>query len=80
MIKNVIIINIFYKILRLWLQVSEAIVACDQHLATEQKTKIELKQRENDLERKTKFIEYRSKLFTYDSLSKEWLYNYLNTI
>ncbi len=76
MIKNVIIINIFYKILRLWLQVSEAIVACDQHLATEQKTKIELKQRENDLERKTKFIEYRSKLFTYDSLSKEWLYNY----
>ena len=61
---------------RLWCRVSEAIRSCDQNLATEEKTKIELKQRESDVARRSKFVEYKSKLFTYDGLSKEWLYNY----
>ena len=61
---------------KLWLKVSEAIKNCDQNLATEEKTKIELKQREKDLERKSKFVEYKSKFFTYDNINKEWLYNY----
>jgi len=56
--------------------VSEAIVSGNQNLATEEKTKIELKQRENELERRSKFIEYKSKLFTYDIMGKEWLYKY----
>lgn len=61
---------------KLWLKVSDAIKASDQHLATDEKTRIESKQREEELERRSKFIEYKSKLFSYDSLNKEWLYNY----
>jgi hypothetical protein len=56
--------------------VSEAIVNGNQNLATEEKTKIELKQREEDFERRSKFIEYKSKLFSYDNMGKEWLYKY----
>ena len=63
---------------KLWSKVSEAITNCDQNLATEEKTKIESRQREKELERKQKFIEYKSKFFTYDSLNKEWLYNYFD--
>ena len=48
----------------------------NQNLATEEKTKIELIQREAELERRSKFIEYKSKLFTYDNMGKEWLYKY----
>ena len=47
-------------------------------MATEEKAKIELRQREKDLERKHKFIEYKSNFFTYNSLNKEWLYNYFD--
>ena len=63
---------------KLWSKVSEAIKSCDQNLATEEKTRIESRQREKELERKQKFIEYKSKFFTYDSLNKEWLYNYFD--
>ena len=61
---------------KLWLKVSEAIQNSDQNLATDEKTKIELKQRESDIERKAKFIDYQSRLFAYDNLNKEWIYNY----
>lgn len=64
---------------KLWLYVSAAIKNQDQNLATEEKTKIELRQREAELERRSKFIEYKSKFFTYDSLNKEWIYNYSDT-
>ncbi|CAF1064948.1 unnamed protein product, partial [Brachionus calyciflorus] len=61
---------------KLWLKVSEAIKISDQNLATEEKCKIETKQREEEFERRAKFIEFKSKFFTYDSINKEWLYNY----
>lgn len=61
---------------KLWLKVSEAIKNSDQNLATEEKSKVETKQREEEFERRSKFIEYKSKVFTYDSINKEWLYNY----
>jgi hypothetical protein len=64
---------------KLWLHVGAAIKNQDQNLATEEKTKIELKQREAELERRSKFIEYKPKFFTYDSLNKEWIYNYSDT-
>jgi hypothetical protein len=63
---------------KLWSKVSEAIKNCDQNLATEEKTIIESRQREKEFERKQKFTEYKSKFFTYDSLNKEWLYNYFD--
>ena len=56
---------------------SDAIRLCDQNLATEEKSKIEQKQRENDLERKLKCLNYSTKLFSYDNLNKEWIYNYV---
>ena len=55
---------------------SDAIKNCDQHLATEEKSKIEGKQRQSYNERKLKFVEYLPQLFTYDALNKEWIYNY----
>lgn len=58
------------------MNVSEAIKISDQNLATQEKTIIETKQREEENERRSKFIEYKSKLFTYDPINKEWLYNY----
>jgi hypothetical protein len=61
---------------KLWLHVSSAIKEKDQHLATEEKTKVELRQREAELERKAKFIDYKSKFFTYDPINKEWIYNF----
>jgi hypothetical protein len=56
--------------------VSQAIKNSDQNLATEEKTKIEAKQRESQLERRAKHVDYASRYFTYDSINKEWLYNY----
>ncbi len=65
---------------RLWFKVSQAIRACNQYLATEEKTRIEAKQRqewtallsaENSASQANK-----RKFFMYDSLSKEWIYNF----
>lgn len=61
---------------RLWLKVSDAIKAQDQHLATEEKSTIETKQRESCMERKLKQIEYQPKLFSYDPNTKQWIYNH----
>lgn len=61
---------------KLWANVSEAIKNSDQNLATEEKSKIENKQREEEIERRVKFVEYKTRLFSYDSINKEWLYNY----
>ena len=60
----------------LWLKVSEAIRKCDQHLATEEKSIIEARQREGYADRKARNTEYVPKLFTYDSESKQWIYNF----
>ncbi|RNA15501.1 oxysterol-binding -related 8 isoform X4 [Brachionus plicatilis] len=61
---------------KLWAKVSQAIKNSDQNLATEEKSKIESKQREEGLERRAKFVEYKSRLFTFDSINKEWVYNF----
>jgi hypothetical protein len=79
---------------KLWSKVSEAIRMSDQNLATEEKSRIELKQREKRLsQRETTTTttdtrpcnatgltdtEHKSKLFTYDPNHKEWLYNYFD--
>ncbi len=60
----------------LWLKVSEAIKKCDQNLATEEKSIIEIKQREEYADRKSRNIEYLPKFFSYDCESKQWLYNF----
>jgi oxysterol-binding protein-related protein 8 len=61
---------------RLWERVSDAIKASDQYLATEEKSKIEQKQRELDIDRKSKQIDYETKYFRYDKESNEWMYIY----
>ena len=61
---------------KLWAKVSDAIKKCDQHLATDEKSVIETKQRENYADRKLKNVEYTPSLFTYDNDSKQWIYNY----
>ena len=73
---------------KLWFKVSEAIRACDQYLATEEKTKIESRQRQElgrsgagELCAATKpstLIDTicKRKYFTFDNLNKEWIYNF----
>lgn len=62
---------------KVWFGVSEAIRAGDQYLATEEKSKIEAKQR-TELSNKQSLLErsFTGKFFTYDALIKEWVYNY----
>lgn len=61
---------------RLWAKVSEAIKNSDQNLATAEKTVIEMKQREADAERRVKLSDYEPRLFSYDTITKEWVYKY----
>ncbi len=55
---------------------SHAIKQGDQIKATEEKSKIEQKQRDDYLQRKTKGIDYTTKYFTYNDALKEWLYSF----
>jgi hypothetical protein len=64
-----------YESEKLWFKVSEAIRNSDQYLATEEKSKIETRQRKelisSDIIRSDKI-----KYFHYDDQSQEWVYNF----
>ncbi len=59
---------------RLWFNVSEAIRISDQIKATEEKSIIETKQREEDLFRKTNKIQFEPKYFI--NIGNSWFYKY----
>jgi hypothetical protein len=66
---------------RLWLKVSEAIRVSDQYLATEEKTKIEARQRQDLAAMLSNGAAdnsaiHKRKFFTFSTSSKEWIYNF----
>lgn len=61
---------------KLWMKVSEAILAADQEKATEAKTFLEEQQRRRAKELKERDEIHCPRLFEFDSESKMWLYKY----
>jgi len=61
---------------RLWIRVSDAVVAADQHTATQEKFLIEEEQRRTARERKIKMVEWIPRLFEQNHITGEWVYKY----
>ena len=67
-------------ILRLWKNVSEAVVSNDMHTATQEKFILEERQRHEAKERKMKMEDWVPKLFERDSITGEWVYRYIELV
>ncbi|CAG5120864.1 unnamed protein product [Candidula unifasciata] len=61
---------------RLWRKVSEAIVEQDMHKATDEKHRLEEKQRAEAKDRHNSHQEWVPRWFTLDSVSKKWVYKH----
>ena len=66
----------FLTLLRLWHQVSEAIVAGDIQAATNEKFLVEEEQRKLTRERKVKMQDWEPRLFERNMITGEWVYKY----
>lgn len=72
------ILNCFSFLNRLWHKVSQAIRSSNESRVAEEKSKIEMRQREKEADRKLNQIEYYPKLFIKSG--NEWIYKYLEYI
>jgi len=61
---------------RLWIRVSDAVIAADQHTATQEKFFLEEEQRRTARERKMKMIDWIPRLFEQNHITGEWVYKY----
>ncbi|KAH3757885.1 oxysterol-binding protein 5 [Pelomyxa schiedti] len=64
---------------KLWIGVTNALIAGDQETATAEKTKIEEAQRALVRERDKNGVTWVPRYFTWDATREQWFYNWLNT-
>lgn len=63
--------------LRLWKNVSDAVINADMKSATEEKFILEERQRSEAKERKAKLVEWLPSLFERDVLTSDWVYKFI---
>ncbi|KAK3101068.1 hypothetical protein FSP39_000723 [Pinctada imbricata] len=63
---------------KLWKNVSDAVITCDMHTATQEKYILEERQRKEAKERKAKLVEWVPNLFERDLITGDWMYKHVD--